>query len=120
MKNEIENWIKEINRTETIPGNITALNFGLFESENNYILYLIGAQNYDEADDDWATEVDYEPKDKYLKLSNSKDKDWNEILNDVINVINEVLNSEGFQNSIIGKVKNITIGFDDGDLAKIK
>ena len=120
MKKNIEDWLVEFNNKEIIPKNIEALNFGLFESENNFILYLIGSENYDENDDDWATEVDYEPKNKYLTLVNSKNQGWEEILKEVEISILEVLTSNNFQNSIFEKIKNITIGFDDGDLIKIK
>ena len=120
MKKNILNWIEKLNSNERIPENIAALNFGLYEAEENYILYLSGSENYDENDDDWATEVDYEPKDKYINLPNSKNMDWKEILNEVEESIIEIINSNNFQNSIFTNIKNITVGFDDGDLIKIK
>ena len=120
MKQIIKEWFEKLNETEKIPTNIIAINFGLFESDKNYILYLIGSKTYDESDDDWATEVDYEPKNKYLKLNDTKNMDWKEVQNETEKIIVELIYVENFEDSIFSKINNITVGFDDGDLIKIK
>lgn len=120
MKEVVEKWFDKVNGIEIVPTNITALNFGLFESDENYILYLTGSEIYDESDDDWATEIDYEPKNKYVVLPDSKNRDWKEVQYEIENIITGFINTESFQNSIFSKIKNITVGFDNGDLKKIK
>jgi len=67
MENSIINWIQRISEQEVIPSNIIAFNLGLFKSEEGYCIYMIGSQQYDETDDDWACDDDYEPKEKYFK-----------------------------------------------------
>ena len=57
MKKQIEDWLLELSHNEVIPENIVALNFGIFESENGYCVYLIGSESYDADDDDWACDV---------------------------------------------------------------
>ena len=52
MKKQIEDWLLELSHNEVIPENIVALNFGIFESENGYCVYLIGSESYDVDDDD--------------------------------------------------------------------
>ena len=120
MKKVIENWLIELNNSEFIPEEVVAINFGLFESEKGYILYMTGSKFYDKDDDNWACEINYEPKKKYLTLENPAESDWKIIEVGVIKNISEFLNSENFKNSIFSNVSNITIGFDDGDLVKIK
>ena len=44
MKKQIEDWLLELSHNEVIPENIVALNFGIFESENGYCVYLIGSE----------------------------------------------------------------------------
>ena len=57
MKKQIEDWLLELSHNEVIPENIVALNFGIFESENGYCVYLIGSESYDVDDDDWAIQA---------------------------------------------------------------
>ena len=62
MKEEIRHWIQQINDETILPSDIVAFNFGLFESEERYCIYLTGSIFYDESDDDWACDIDYETK----------------------------------------------------------
>lgn len=120
MRQIIEKWFEKLNEKEKIPANITAINFGIFESDKNYILYLIGSETYDKNDDEWATEVHYEPKIKYLELNGTKNLDWKEVQDEIGKIIAELIYVENFQDSIFSKISNITVGFDDGGLIKIK
>lgn len=115
-------WISKLNRTEKVDTDIIAFNFGLFETTDGYSIYLIGSKNYDPADDDWATNIDFEPKDKYLHLDTDLviDKDWQEILKLSFDLIKKYVNSDDFKNSIFKNATAITTGFDDGDLQRIK
>jgi hypothetical protein len=114
-------WTEKINQTERIDSSIVAYNFGLFESTKGYIMYLIGSKSFDKEDEDWATNVDFEPKEKYFELGKefSKDKDWQEVLKYSEKLIADFVNSNDFRNSIFGNAKAITTGFDDGNLTVI-
>ena len=105
MKKQIEDWLLELSHNEVIPENIVALNFGIFESENGYCVYLIGSESYDVDDDDWACDVDYEPVDKYL--------------NEVITILLDIISLEKVSAWLL-HTKYITVGFDDGVLEKIR
>ena len=61
MEEEIRHWIQQINDETILPSDIVAFNFGLFESEEGYCIYLTGSKFYDESDDDWACDIDFEP-----------------------------------------------------------
>lgn len=122
LNNQFEEWVKNINSNEKIENNIKAFNFGLFETENGYTMYLIGAKEYKENDDDWATVVDFEPTDKYFEMDKSiiKDKDWKEVLKLSTDLVSDYVKSKGFENSFLKNAEVITVGFDDGDLIRIK
>ena len=122
MDSKFKDWVEEISANETISSNITAFNFGIFETENGYSLYLIGSENYDENDDDWATEVDFEPSHKYFEIDPliTKGKSWEQVLKLSNDVVSRYVKSDSFKSSILKNAKAITIGFDEGDLIRIK
>ena len=83
------------------------------------MMYLIGAEIFDEKDENWACEVDYEPKHKYLDLNDSKlnDSDWKYVLDYSVELISNYLK---LNDSFLNKIGNITTGFDDGNLTRLK
>lgn len=78
----IKNWLQNIVQTEKPSASIIAFNFGLFETEEGYSLYLICSSEFDEDDADWATTEDFTPIDKYLPLLQEEFSDlkWNDAL----------------------------------------
>jgi predicted nucleotidyltransferase len=122
LEESFNQWMSKLNQTENVDSEITAFNFGLFETADGYSIYLIGSKNYDLSDDDWATNVDFEPKDKYLHFDIDLviDKDWEEILKISVDLIEKYVISDDFKNSILKNATAITTGFDDGDLHRVK
>jgi hypothetical protein len=115
-------WIEKINENETVDNSIIGFNFGLFETTNGFEMYLIGSKTFDKDDEDWATNVDFEPKQKYFQFGKefSADKDWQEILKITETLIFNYVSSEKFKTSIFANAKGITTGFDEGNLTIIK
>jgi hypothetical protein len=122
MKKELLLWLQNIKKKDGIPPNeVIAFNFGIFESENGYMLYLVGSFEYFEENDDWACiEMPTNPY-RYLRFPEDvQSKNWEQILKDFSNMLLE-LESDGTLNSTFLKsAKVITTGFDDGDLIKIR
>ena len=112
-------WINVIESGNLPTEKIMGLNFGLFQSSDSYMMYLIGAEIFDEEDENWACEVDYEPKYKYLDLNDSKlnDSGWEYVLDYSVELISNYLK---FNDSFLSKIENITTGFDDGNLIRLK
>ncbi|BDC99474.1 hypothetical protein [Persicobacter psychrovividus] len=82
MKNEILNWLKNIEKQHgTPPDAVIAFNLGLMEREEGYMMYFVGAFEYTEEDDDWAC---VEPPTKlyrYLQLPKKvQNESWETIL----------------------------------------
>lgn len=121
-KNEFKKWIQDINDNESPNDKIIAFWFGLFETTDGYTLYLTGSNEYDKNDDDWAYNNHFEPSNKYLPLPKQyvANKNWQNILTDSIEIVDEYLESKDFKNSIFSKAVAVAIGFDNGDLYRLK
>ena len=117
IEKKFQNWIKNVNK-ESVNDSIVGFNFGLFDSEKGYVMYLIGSESFDKDDEDWATEIDFEPSKKYFNFgkSFSKNKTWKEILDYSVKIITGYIESEKFKSSIFFNAVGITTGFDDGNL----
>ena len=120
IEKKFQNWIKSINK-ESVNHSIVGFNFGLFDSDKGYVMYLIGSESFDKDNEDWATEIDFEPSKKYFNFgkSFSKNKTWKEILDYSVKIITGYIESEKFKGSIFSNAVGITTGFDDGNLVII-
>jgi hypothetical protein len=118
-----QSWITDIIENERPSESLIAYNFGIFESDKGYIMYLVGSNTYDKNDDGWTAGFgDYTPKDRYLKLPGDefKNLDSEGVQEKIEKTIKEFLKTEAFKNSFLNKAKAITTGFDDGDLVRLK
>lgn len=116
IKQNIKEWILEINKQEILSKEIIALNFGLFEP---YGIELIGSKNYDENDDDWACEEDFVPKLRICPaLEIPSGLEWESVLELMINILKEL--AIELKHIQLLQVSHITTGFCDGDLVVIK
>lgn len=122
MNEEIIKWLEVIEQNDgTPPEEVIAFNFGLFESNQGWMMYLVGGFEYSEDDDDWAC-IEL-PKDdyRYYRLPDKlQTKSWEEILKLTVFTLKE-LEKEGLLNkTLLKKAKAITTGFDEGELSKIR
>ena len=116
VKNAIKEWLIEIDKSEKLPKDIIALNFGLFEP---YGVELIGSESYDAEDDDWACEEDFVPKQRICpNIEISDTVHWATVLQDISGILKEII-IEGADITIL-QTEHITAGFCDGDLVIIK
>lgn len=116
----IQSWINRIDSNESIPKQIKAFNFGLFEAEEEFKAYLIGAKNYDKDGDDWACIEDFVPKEKYLGLTElSKKWTWLELQEIVKTGIEEFIERQLSPKTFVHTAEFLTTGFDDGELHQI-
>ena len=121
IKRLISFWINRIDDKEVIPKSIKAFNFGIIETENDYQTYLVGTNNYNTENDDWACEEDFTPKEKYLSLgADSKKWNWQEIQSIVATGIEQFIETRISPLTFVHKAEYFTTGFDDGELKRIK
>jgi hypothetical protein len=116
---KFNDWLDGIVMTEKPDKDIIAYWFGIFESTSGYETYLIGSKIFDDNDPDWACNVDFVPKNKYLTLTQSG-TDWQIILDEVKKYVTDYLQTSIFKNSFLDKSIAIACGFDDGDLYRLK
>ena len=116
----ISQWISELVETETLPEEIVALNFGLYETPKGYCIYLNGSEEYDEEDEDWACNNDYDPDENgFMEMLIGDNVDWEYFLEGVKESLTWLLaNNEGFKNWVGNR--HVATGFDDGDLILLK
>jgi hypothetical protein len=118
-----DGWVETLIQNENPSAEIIAINFGIFESEKGYKLYLGGFKEYDENNDDWAVGLgDFSPCEKYFTLPKRdfKKLNWDEVQENVAELIRNYMNKESYKDSFLDKATAITTGFDEGDLLKIK
>lgn len=116
-----ETWVKNIIDTEKPSDNIRGYYFGLFESaQPRYTLYLIGSEEFDKDDEDWACNDDFEPQNKYLPLPQYNDLGWEDVLNHVVEKVRNFMQSGLYATSFFTKAQGIGVGFDDGNITLVK
>lgn len=93
MKETLINRLGRIEKRETVPNEIVAFNFGLFEQDKGYCVYLTGSTQYDATDDDWACNIDFEPKEKYIEFSSEEcaEMTWEDFQISVKEIVTEYI-----------------------------
>ena len=117
------NWLTRINQTDLPGKDIIAFNFGLFgNAKGCYTAYLIGSRTFDPTDDDWACSDDWAPAEKYLNLweHHTETTDWQEVVLEMIDLLRQYTRSPECSRSFLANAIAITVGFDDGDLKRVK
>jgi len=123
VKDIVRQWLFFIESRETLPQDIVALNFNVWEAaeengESCYTLELIGSKQYDAQNDDWACEEDFEPNQRNCDaLQLSSEIPWEEVLKDMVGVLKEL--KKELKGINLFRVEHITVGFSDGDLEVI-
>ena len=116
----LENWLHEIIRAEAPAEDMVAFRFGLGEVEDGYVFYLAGSKNYDEADDEWASDPPDFLAGKELIISSIEEQEWYWVLLKVIYSLGRVLRKSPVNNSFLRNDRPVYVGFEDGDLYRIK
>jgi hypothetical protein len=113
-------WLNRIDRGNKPNSSIVAYNIGLFETENGFSAYLVGAEEYDENNSDWACTEAFAPKDKYFPINKGVFANWEEVQQIVAQSLRDYLKSSEGVKTFLSQAQVITVGFDDGDLDRIK
>jgi hypothetical protein len=122
LESAVHEWLARVVTSESPASGVIAYNVGLFETESGYSAYLLGAAEYDEDDSDWACEEAFTPQEKYSELPSSKFKlgSWEKVQEMMVAAVRKALDAPELQKSFLGRSKAVTVGFDDGDLERVK
>lgn len=113
MYNEIERWIDNILSKE-LPSEIRALNFNLYEEENDlWSMELVGTSSFDLIDEDWACDEIFDTREVPIRWEQIAP--WEEVLEEMSGLINQYL-EKGKYAEKIKAYQGVGIGFVDGDL----
>lgn len=120
---EFNKWMSRIVIKENPPNNIIAYNVGLIETRSGYSAYFMGSKSYNQNNDDWACDFgDYQPYNMYLNLSRTelKEEKWELIHEKISEYMKSFLKTNEAKTSFLSNAVAITVGFDDGDLERIR
>lgn len=116
MYSEFENWLDEL-LENGLPNDAVAVNFNIYEEEDNYwSVQLIASDRFDDMDDEWACfEVYSSQEDLYYWES---DCDSREAFEEVCGFIERYLEEGNFA-EMLKSYRAIGAGFVDGELGII-
>ena len=117
---EFDQWLTRVSNQEKPSDSVIAYNIGLFETPTGYSAYLVGASTFDEQDGDWACEEVFTPSERYFPLSLLEPQTWDVVLAQVIEAPRRFLRSKAGEDSFFARAKAVTVGFDDGELVRVK
>lgn len=122
LADEVQGWLRRVAAAEHPPESVAAYNIGLFETgHGEYSAYLVGGKRYDPSDSSWACEEAFTPKERYLALPVGRSEDeWQLVLERVVEAVRAFLSSGDGRETFLAKARAVTVGFDDGDLVRVK
>ena len=122
MKDQIQNWLKYVESLDGIaPKEVIAFYFGLFESTEGKLMYLVGSFEYSDKNTDWAKLEAPDKAYRYIRLPEELQEEDNDTIVDTIaDVLAEMEEDGFFKKGMLKNAQAICCGFDDGDLVKIR
>lgn len=110
------NWLDQILEQE-LPGLIKAYNFNLYEgSEGTYDIQIIGSDEFDEDDSDWACTNYFTSGENIFYIKRTDEiEHWEHGLSYITKLVERYL-SEGNYSTTLKNASAIGIGFVDGDI----
>lgn len=114
----LQDWLFSICDTEKPEKSIATYNFGLFESPDDHVIFLVGLNKYYKENTS-VTRIEFEPSKMYFQLPKSEYKNLNreQLLDKLTFQLKVFTNTETFKASFLAKAKSITTDFR-GDLVK--
>jgi hypothetical protein len=106
----LQDWLFRICDDSKPEKSIANYNFGLFESPDDNIIYLVGVNKYDKGDTSY-TRIEFEPSNMYFQLPNSEYKNLSrdQMLKKLTAQLKAFTNTEKFQNSFLVKANAIIL-----------
>jgi hypothetical protein len=121
LSETVEAWLRRVAKAEKPPKEIIAYSIGLFETPDGYSAYLVGTTYYDD-EDDWACDEAFTPTERYLPIARSLcgRKRWQGVLKEAAAAVRRFLETPAGRKSFLGKAEAVAVGFDDGDLIRVR
>lgn len=112
---EFTEWLEKY--LKSFSKEIIAVNFNLYEGENNtYDIQLIGSDEFDESDSDWACSEIFSTEEDIFYIERTQEiARWEDGLEFITNLVKKYLEEGEYAYKLKG-TKAVSIGFVDGDL----
>lgn len=117
IKEQIKDWILQIDEEEMLPKGIKVLHFSLMEP---YSIELSGSKVYNADDDEWIFRQDFVPEERICPdLDIDEHIAWELFLKTIVRILKELTSNELKEIDLL-KVSYITTGFSGGDIVSIR
>ena len=109
----VQEWLFNICDTDKPKKPITTYNFGLFEVEEDYIVFLVGLNTYNREQYSSATRIDFEPSGMYFPLPKSEYKNLKreQVLERLTAQLRNFTKTARFKHSFFAEAKSVTTDF---------
>ena len=117
---EFNSWIDAALASE-VPKTVVAYSFNLFElgpQEAKYGIELIGSDEFDTDNSDWACNEVWEADQIFIPRAFANGE-WEECLDDVRGLLTNILSKSSATATKLKEARAVAIGFVDGDLELI-
>lgn len=112
---KIEEWLSKVLKQE-IPSAIAAFCFNLYEDgEGCWSLELVGTENFDPEDEDWACDEITDLGTRDEPFSWEQEADWAEVLEKAAAALKQYLDC-GRYADVLKACEGVGVGFVDGNL----
>jgi hypothetical protein len=119
---KIYTWLASALAQE-VPESVVAFSFNLFELETadaKYGIELVGADEFDPDDSDWACGEAWVASPRSISIPNAfANGDWDDCLRDAKRLLSKILGESSAPAAKLKEAKAVAIGFVDGDLELI-
>lgn len=107
-------WI-DAQLAEKIPNQIVAFNINIYDSP--FKIDIVGSNEFDIDDEDWACNEDWVPQNRLIFVSDSIFGDsWIQAQENLLQMAKKYINSNSTNSHKLTNAKAFTIGFVDGNL----
>lgn len=106
----LQEWLFSICDTEKPQKAIATYNFGLFESPDNYVLFIIGVNRHDSDAQHSVTRIEFQPANGYFPLPKSEyegltqEQVWERLTKQ----LEDFINTDTFKQSFLRDAESIT------------
>ena len=101
--------------SEDLPSQVIAFNINIYESP--FCIELVGSNEFDQNDDDWACNEDWVPQNRTTTVSGSiYGSSWSEAQDNILNMAKSYLRSGSVNAYKLASAKAFAVGFVDGNL----
>lgn len=115
MYDKVSKWLDSA-LEQDIPDEVAAFCFNLYEDgDNAWSMELIGAERFNEEDEDWPCDEvdDFETREGLLRWD--KEAEWSTILEEMTSILSEYL-VKGKLANVLKSKEGVGVGFVDGDI----